>query len=187
MNCGRAQAARRAQVKANLTLRAPDAADMEALAKFGRDSFVSKFGHIYQAEDLDQFLEATHSPRAVAAEWANPDRLYRLAEIDGRLVGYCKLGLGCAWPEHARADRVIELKQLYSDPAMTGQGIGTALMAWALDAARQLGAGEIQLSVWSGNPGAQRFYARYGFEKLADIAFWVGRHRDDEFLFALRL
>ena len=49
------------------------------------------------------------------------------------------------------------------------------------------GADEVQLSVWSGNTGAQRFYRRYGFEKVADIDFWVGRQRDDEFLFALVL
>ncbi len=172
---------------ADLILRAPESADIEALAEFGRNSFVAKFGHIYQSQDLDPFLEATHSPRAIAAELANPDRLYRLAEIAGRLVGYCKLGLSCGWPDYARADRIIELKQLYADPAMTGRGIGAALMAWALDAARQLGAGEIQLSVWSENAGAQKFYARYGFEKLADIEYWVGGHRDDEFLFALRI
>ena len=32
-----------------------------------------------------------------------------------------------------------------------------------------------------------RFYARYGFEKIADIDFCVGSHRDDEFLLELRL
>jgi ribosomal protein S18 acetylase RimI-like enzyme len=148
---------------------------------------VAKFGHIYEAKDLNPFLEATHSPGAIAAELANPERLYRLAEIDGRLVGYCKLGLDCSWPEHARAGHTIELKQLYADPALTGQGIGASLMEWALGKARRLGVGEIQLSVWSENLGAQRFYARYGFEKLADIEYWVGEHRDDEFLFALRL
>ena len=50
-----------------------------------------------------------------------------------------------------------------------------------------IGADEMQLSVWSGNHGAQRFYARYGFEKVADVHFWVGAHRDDEFLLSLML
>lgn len=42
----------------------------------------------------------------------------------------------------------------------------------------------MQLSVYSDNPGAQRFYARYGFAKVADIHFMVGNQRDEEFLFA---
>jgi len=102
----------------------------------------------------------------------------------GRLLGFCKLVLGCAWPEYARAPSVIELKQLYTDPDVTGRGIGAALMDWALAQAESHGAGEVQLSVWSGNHGAQRFYSRYGFGKVADIHFMVGNQRDEEFLFA---
>jgi ribosomal protein S18 acetylase RimI-like enzyme len=45
----------------------------------------------------------------------------------------------------------------------------------------------MQLSVYSENLGAQRFYQRYGFEHVADIDFWVGNHRDDEFLYELKL
>ena len=60
-------------------------------------------------------------------------------------------------------------------------------MRWALDEARAWGADAIQLSVYSENHGAQKFYRRYGFDKVADIDFWVGNHRDDEFLFELRL
>ena len=73
------------------------------------------------------------------------------------------------------------------DAGASGGGIGAALMDWALAEARTFGADEIQLSVWSGNEGAQRFYQRYGFEKVADIDFWVGQQRDDEFLFARML
>ena len=52
---------------------------------------------------------------------------------------------------------------------------------------RARGAEALQLSVFSENFGAQRFYERYGFEHVADIDFWVGNHRDDEFLYELAL
>jgi ribosomal protein S18 acetylase RimI-like enzyme len=45
----------------------------------------------------------------------------------------------------------------------------------------------MQLSVWSGNEGAQRFYARYGFAKVADVTFRVGEQVDHEFLFSRML
>ena len=67
---------------------------------------------------------------------------------------------------------------------MTGRGIGAALMDWALAQAAVEQAGEVQLSVYAENHGAQRFYSRYGFEKIADIHFMVGQQRDEEFLFA---
>jgi len=171
-----------------VTLRKAAPEDIPALAALGRESFVAKFGHLYRPEDLSAFLEATFSEGAVAAEMADPRLLYRLAEGEGgRLAGYCKIALATSFPEHARGERALELKQLYTDPALTGQGIGAALMDWAMEEFRRRGAEEIHISVWSGNEGAQRFYERYGFAKLADIYFWVGTHRDDEFLFALEL
>jgi len=159
--------------------------DASAVAEVGAAAFCAAFAHLYNAEDLAAFLAATHTPAKVAAEIADPAMRVRLAvdEAD-RLLGFCKLVMACGWPEHARAASAIELKQLYLDPAITGRGIGGALMAWALDEAAAHGVGEMQISVWSGNHGAQRFYARHGFAKMADIFFMVGRQRDEEFLFA---
>lgn len=170
-----------------LTLREAEAADVPALAELGRSSFLAKFGHLYRPEDLTPYLEGTHSPAAVAREFASAERRYCLAEQGGRLVGYCKLGLVCGFPDHARGQKPIEIKQFYTAPDATGSGIGAAMMDWVLAIAATLSADEIQLSVWSENAGAQRFYARYGFEKMADIGYWVGQQRDEEFLFSLLL
>jgi ribosomal protein S18 acetylase RimI-like enzyme len=170
--------------KISALLRSATACDIPALSRLGIDSFVAKFGHLYRNEDLAAYLAEAHSETSVAAELANPDRLYQIAEQDDALIGYCKLGLIGGFPEHARGTQIIELKQLYTAPNATGQGIGAALMDWALAEARARGVDEMQLSVWSGNDGAQRFYARYGFVKVAEVNFWVGSHRDDEFLFS---
>ncbi|PLK27925.1 GNAT family N-acetyltransferase [Novosphingobium sp. TH158] len=167
-----------------MILRPAGSADAPALARLGRDSFVAKFGDMYRPQDLSTFLEEAYSEAAIAAELANPQRLYHLAERDGALVGYCKLGLVCGFPEHARGKHVLELKQLYTAPGQTGGGIGKALMDWAMAEFAARGADEVQLSVWSGNEGAQRFYARYGFAKVADVTFRVGEQLDEEFLFA---
>lgn len=168
-------------------LRPAIATDAEPLAAFGARAFVAKFGTLYAPANLATYLRKAHSAAAVAAEIADPAMRIALVEQDGALAGYCKLVLRCGWPEHARGIRAIELKQLYADPAMTGLGIGSALTHWAFDAARDCGANEIQLSVWSGNHDAQRFYARHGFVKLADVGFWVGDQRDEEYLFAAML
>jgi diamine N-acetyltransferase len=170
-----------------MILRPATAADIPALSRLGTDSFVVKFGHLYCKTDLDTFLEQTHSEQAVGTELAKPESLYCLAERHRKLAAYCKLGLACGWPEYARGQNVIELKQLYTDPAMTGQGIGPKLMDWMFGVARDRTADEVQLSVWSGNHAAQRFYSRYGFGKVADITYRVGEQLDDEFLFALML
>lgn len=170
-----------------MILRQATPADIPALSALGRDSFVEKFGHMYRPQDLAAFLEETHSEAAVAAELAHAERRYRLAEIDGALAGYCKLAIPSTLAEFGSAARPIEIKQLYTAPGLTGRGLGAALMDWALAEARAYRADAIQLSVWSGNDGAQRFYARYGFAKAADIEFAVGEQIDHEYLFVLRL
>lgn len=161
--------------------------DVPALAELGRTSFVDAFGHLYSAEDLGSFLEHAYSPELIEAEIANPARLYRVAERDGQLVGYCKIGFDITLEHDGKGRRVMELKQLYMRGNETGSGIGAALMTWALDEARARGFDDVILSVWSENYGAQRFYARHGFEKIGDTIFMVGNHRDEEHLMGLRL
>lgn len=170
-----------------MDLRPATLADVPALARLGRESFVAKFGHLYRAEDLDAFLVAVFSDASVREEVADDICVHRLAWDGDRLAGYCKLRKLANYRDHSDAKNPIELGQLYTDPASTGQGIGARLMDWALAEARERGHDAIQLTVWSENHGAQKFYARYGFAKIADIDFWVGNHRDDEFLYELRL
>jgi ribosomal protein S18 acetylase RimI-like enzyme len=167
--------------------RAATLEDAPALARLGRESFCAAFAHLYKAEDLDPFLAQVYAEKPVGEEIADPAIIHRLAVDEDALAGYCKLREPSWYAEYSDAEKPIALGQLYTDPARTGQGIGAALMDWAIDEARARGCDAIQLSVWSENHGAQRFYRRYGFTKISDIDFWVGNHRDDEFLYELRL
>lgn len=171
-----------------MILREATLADVPAVSRLATDSFIAKFGPLYSAENLAMFLAENLSEPAITTELANQTRVYRLAEdADGALLGYAKIGLICGFPDYARGSRVMELKQLYTAPEATGKGIGGALMDWAMGQFAARGADEVQLSVYAHNEGAHRFYARYGFAKVADITFRVGDHIDPEFLFARML
>lgn len=170
-----------------LTLRAMTAADIPALSHLASTAFVEKFGHLYAAADLDAFLDQVTSEKGISSDFADPDQVYRLAESDGELMGFAKIGLKPCCAEHARGQRTMELKQLYTAAGATGKGIGAALMDWAMAELAARGADEVQLSVYAENFGAHRFYERYGFAKVADITFTVGTHVDPEFLFARML
>lgn len=162
-------------------------ADAPALAKLGADTFVAAFGHLYKPEDLAAFLAEVHNVPAVAEEITGDECTHRLVEDDGALVAFCKLRYPTKFIEHSDARDPIELGQLYALPGYTGTGIGTTLMEWALGTARKGGHDAILLSVYAENFGAQRFYQRHGFAKIADITFRVGEHLDPEFLYALKL
>ncbi|MCY1670704.1 GNAT family N-acetyltransferase [Novosphingobium sp. SL115] len=167
-----------------MTLRLATQQDAAAIADLGRRAFIAKFGHLYSAANLAMFLDDAHSPAKVLKELADPAMKVAVMEDDGRIASFCKIVKSSGLPAHTPALRPMELKQLYTDPDQIGRGHGARLMDWALAEARRWGADEMQLSVYADNPDAQRFYRRYGMDKVADITFTVGDHVDPEFLFA---
>lgn len=170
-----------------MILRPASLDDVPALAALGRDSFSASFGHLYRPEDLAAFLGEVHTVAVVAKEVAADEFTHAVVVEGGALKGYCKLRHPSSFAGYSDAANPIALSQLYTAPASTGRGIGAALMDWALTEARARGCGAVQLSVWSGNLGAQKFYARHDFIKIADIHFPVGEQLDEEFLLELRL
>ena len=174
-----------------MILRPVSLKDTSALARLGRESFCAAFGHLYAEADLEAFLGQVYSDEAVAGEIADNHCIHRLAwdapENGGRLLGFVKLRHPSWYADDSDAPNPIALGQLYTQPDATDRGIGAGLMDWAIAEARGRGHDAIQLSVWSENYGAQRFYQRYGFAKIADIDFHVGEQVDHEFLYEMRL
>ena len=159
-------------------------ADGPAVDALFRECFTATFGHLYAACDLAAFL-AGFTPQRWADELAGPDFAFRVAEQDGALVGYAKLG-----PEALPIERrgpAAELRQLYLADAAKGTGVARELMNWTIAAARARGAAELWLSVYVDNHRAKRFYARYGFEDVGRYAFMVGDHEDEDRLMRLVL
>jgi diamine N-acetyltransferase len=172
-----------------MILRPASVEDVPALADLGRQSFTDAFGHLYAPADLEAFLSEWRSPEKFAAAVENPDTAVMLAEDAEAPFGYCVVYFNQSFAERPepKPERPCLLGQLYCAKAATGRGVGAALIEWAIAEARNRACDAVQLSVYCENFGAQRFYARYGFEKVGDIDFWVGDHRDDEFLYELRL
>jgi GNAT superfamily N-acetyltransferase len=172
-----------------MILRPAHPQDAEALAAFARQSFDAAFGHLYKPQDLAAFFTAYRSTEQYRPHLADPATRVQVAEEDGTLLAYALIVLGQGFEERPepRPARPVYLSQLYCAPGATGKGLGAALLDWAIGEARGWGADAVQLSVYSDNLGAQRFYRRNGFEHVADIDFWVGEQRDHEFLYELVL
>ena len=70
-----------------------------------------------------------------------------------------------------------------TSPSSRGAGSLKDDPVWqaAMDWLQAEGPRTVWIGVWSQNPGAQRFYARHGFEKVGEHTFPVGRVVDLEF------
>ncbi|MBN9319239.1 MAG: hypothetical protein BGN86_03885 [Caulobacterales bacterium 68-7] len=168
-----------------ITIRRATADDAEPLAALSAamflDTFVRGFGIPYSDADIEAFIASSHSPAAYAKKLADPDQaLWIATDASGRAVGYANAG-PCGLPaEGASADQG-ELYRLYVRREVQGAGLAARLMtetlAW-LAADRR----PVWLGVWSLNERAQRFYARYGFEKVGEYDYPVGETIDREWV-----
>jgi len=158
--------------------------DAGALAELGTLTFTHTFGHLYQPDDLAIFLQ-NHTPENWDKELRDPAFEVRVAELDGKLVGYVKLG-----PPHLPFEprgEAAELRQLYVLEEMKGRGVAHELMQWVIDRARAKRADHLYLSVFTDNHRARRFYEKYGFEPEGTYAFMVGNHADEDIVMRLQL
>ena len=163
-------------------------ADAEALSTLSRECFTQTFGHLYAPEDLSAFLDEAYAPDVLRAELADPERATWLLFDDAAQASFPESPIGYVTacpallphPDVAPGDG--EIQRLYILQGHQGGGRGTALLRTALEWLERDGPRTLWIGVWSENYGAQRFYARHGFEVVGEYSFMVGDHADREFI-----
>lgn len=165
----------------SLQIRRATPADADALSAIAIASYAETFGDSYPPQDLQAFFDEHYCPAAQRRELEHPGAAVWLLEDQGRAVGY--LAAGPNTLPHAQArEGDIELKRLYVLARYQGGGHGARLMAQFLAWLDTPQRRTLWVGVWSENYGAQRFYARYGCEKMGTYDFVVGDSRDLEFI-----
>jgi RimJ/RimL family protein N-acetyltransferase len=162
-------------------LRRAAVADAAALARIGAATFVETFGHLYPASDLEPYLASAYDVDATRATLSDPEYAAWLLEVDGVPVGHALAGpCGLPHPDVRHGDG--ELKRLYLSRTHQNGGRGGDLFRAVLEWLERDGPRTLWIGVWSQNHGAQRFYARHGFEHVGDYDFVVGATRDHEYI-----
>ena len=114
----------------------------------------------YSADELKEILANEETP------------VFVCSDENGRILGH-----GFCIMQHSGGQLMEEHTTLYIDDicvdeAARGQGAGRALYEHILAFAREQGAYNVTLNVWSCNPGAQRFY-----EKLGLVPYKIGMEK----------
>ncbi|MEU0674581.1 GNAT family N-acetyltransferase [Streptomyces sp. NPDC006172] len=142
-----------------VVVRTAELADVEALvacssALFGEDAGT-------RDPSVDVHWPREHGSERFAAGIDDPDRLLLVADREGQVVGYLTgaVGQGSAM----RPVRVASLVSMYVLPACRRERIGERLVgaftAWAKEREAQL----VEVTAYSSNSEAVRFYERNGF------------------------
>lgn len=107
--------------------------------------------------DLAAYLEA------FGAIDADPAHILLVAEQDGRVVGTLQLSIipGLA----RRGARRGQLEAVRVAEGRRGQGLGEAMVRWAVEESRRRHCAVVQLTTDKSRTDAHRFYERLGFER----------------------
>jgi ribosomal protein S18 acetylase RimI-like enzyme len=163
-----------------ITLRRATVDDAAAFGQLAAATFVETFGHLYPPEDLQGYLKS-YGVELSRAKLSDPRCAVWFAEDDGTPIGFIAVG-ACKLPVENLEPEAAEVQQLYVLAKYHNLKLGTRLMDTGLEWLASQGRGPIYVGVWSQNFGAQRFYARYGFVKVGDYGFPVGKTVDHEFI-----
>lgn len=159
--------------------------DALRLSKLGAETFTATFGALYRPEDLAAFLAESHSVESYNRLLGDPDAAVWIAETDDpEPVGYA-VARPCELPVPNLPPKSGELARLYIRPGAQGGGLGRRMLEDAL-AFLEVYFDAVFLSVYKYNEGAQRLYARYGFEIIHEYEYMVGNHADPEYLMRRR-
>jgi ribosomal protein S18 acetylase RimI-like enzyme len=102
------------------------------------------------------------------AKTATPSRRFRVARLNGDIVGYAVTG---------RAGPRGYLQRLAVDPAVQGQGVGSMLVNDSFDWLRRRGAEETLVNTQETNETALRLYERLGYRRHTQgllVLRWAG-------------
>lgn len=119
-------------------------------------------------DDVSRARDGVVGEDADAAGWAafeaidaDPRNELIVADDAGAVVGTCQLTFIPSLSRRGAERMTIEAVRVRAD--QRGRGVGRAMLAWALDRARERGCGLAQLTTDKRRTDAQRFYASLGF------------------------
>jgi GNAT superfamily N-acetyltransferase len=129
-------------------------ADVPAILELLENDEITQSRVVSEATDADYW-------KAFEEIDADPRNELIVADDGGAVVGTCQLTFTPSLSRRGAERMTIEAVRVRSD--RRGDGLGRAMMLWALQRARERGCGLAQLTTDKRRTDAQRFYAGLGF------------------------
>ncbi|MCU0419287.1 MAG: GNAT family N-acetyltransferase [Cyclobacteriaceae bacterium] len=160
--------------------------DLPALQRLAIQTYRDTFDGTASEEDTRLLLERAYHRDQLTAELHEPGSVLYHAFAGSTLVGFLRMRENNE-VEHLLGPCTYELQRLYIDKAFHGKKLAHQLMTVALAEAEKRNVDWLWLGVWERNVRAQRFYARWGFERFSEHTFWVGNDPQIDWLFRKRI
>ena len=160
--------------------------DVKALQKICIKTFSDTFCSQNTPEDLKKYLEDSYSENLLLSEINDPNSVHLFVEVNGNVAGFLKLNYKDSQTEDIGKD-YAEIQRIYIDSDYKRQGLGSLLMEEAIKNAKAKKCPAIWLGVWEKNFEAQRFYQKYGFERIGEHTFVLGKDPQTDWILLKKL
>lgn len=147
--------------------REDDLEDVAALSRLVLQDTWEKYARDYYPRRALDFDLSVHNPDNYRKKLANPDVVYFVAVVDGKIVGVAMCGV---WGDSGLAS----LKWICVHPSYQRRGIGSLLMERIIDFCKRRGCHKITLYTMPVLRPAINFYLKFGFvpETLLRKHWW---------------
>jgi len=188
--------------------------DAQALSEIASTTFCDTFGHLYPAEDLNNYISNAYTEETMKQELEDSKRktLFIFDQANpSKLCGYAMLHFGSHHDEHATTQEdALEIQRFYITKDCHGSGAAYVLMDRVAEIIKQdgniyvmidmskryidivffysfsLDSQVVWLGVWENNLRAQKFYNKYNFYEVGEHEFHIGKCRDRDLIFELK-
>lgn len=163
-------------IPVSLHIRPLTVADAPLLARVSLQAYRDHYLHLWHDRGA-WYTQKCFTVEQLATELADASSRFFLIYAAEKPVGFLKLNLSEPAQSHVKAGYVppadaLELERIYFVRAATGQGIGSAVLRFVDDFARQNGKRTVWLKAMDSSTDALQFYRKNGYRP-------VGTHRLD--------
>jgi ribosomal protein S18 acetylase RimI-like enzyme len=169
-----------------LAIRQATPEDAALLSELSTATFYDTFGSQNSPADMEAYLSSNFQVGQIREEFREQCTKYLIAEIQGKAVGYAKLGKKEV-PEALEGMKFLELERLYVLTDYQNHKVGAALMSACIQCCVTQEFDVLWLGVWEHNTRAKKFYQDFGFIKFGEHPFVLGSDVQTDWMMKLDL
>lgn len=140
------------------------------ILNIGKQAWVDAHGHSASKEDIDTYLSKNYTEGAIIDQLSNDNNLYHIIFHNNQPAGFSKVILNKP-NTNVTAQDISVLDRIYLLNSFQGLKLGSKLLAFNIDLAKENAQSGIWLAAWIENKKAISFYKKRGFEIVGKYDF----------------
>ncbi|WP_123538544.1 GNAT family N-acetyltransferase [Halosimplex salinum] len=160
-----------------MEIREARTSDADEIATTAADSLEASYGHVFEAETIDEVVADWYAEDRVAELLDDEASAWLVAEDGGEVVGFVQGALLDASPP------VGEIDWLHVAPDARESGLARQLLGQIQETFEKRGAGTIQGDVLAENEEGWSFYENYGFDRVDEREVTIADETFTEYVY----